>query len=75
MNLLTPGGGGDVENGIIIVCPQAKQRFDVKLSRDVEPIILTPGLNGLDELGDGLYGTGLETARLLMLLPDMTISL
>ena len=34
-----------------------------------------PGLKGLDELGDGLYGTGLETVRLRILLPDMTISL
>jgi hypothetical protein len=35
----------------------------------------SPGLSGLEELGDGLYGIGLETVRDLMLPPDIAISL
>lgn len=40
-----------------------------------EPTKFIPGLSGLDELGDGLYGIGLETVRDLILTPDIAISL
>ena len=38
-------------------------------------MLILPGLKGLEELGDGLYGTGLETIRFRMFPPDTTISL